>query len=178
MRGSAIVPAGSEFALETSRRICANTSNVGDEFSARLTQGVVGPLGTVIPEGAIANGEISSLTKRKGEKNAIGLRIESITVDGTTYPVSSQVTYTEVDRVRTRSRGVSAGKAAAGAGIGALLGHVVGGNTQSVVIGAAGGAVAGAVTSSARSRNFDECVPEGGRITAELTQPLKVRLSE
>lgn len=176
MRGSAVLPAGSELAFEVNHRICANTSNVGDEFSARLARGVVGPLGTVIPEGAIANGEISSLTK-KGERIAIGLRIESITVDGTTYPVSSQVTYTEVDRVRTRSRGGSAGKTAAGAGIGALLGHVIGGSTQSMVIGAAGGAVAGAVT-SARSSGFDECVPDGGRITAELTQPLKVRLQE
>lgn len=177
MRGSAILPAGSELSLEASRRICTGTSSVGDEFSARLAQDIVGPLGTVIPEGSIANGEVSSLTKTKGEKHAIGLRIESITVDGTTYPVSSQVTYTQVDRVRARSRGGSAGKTAAGAGIGALLGHVVGGNTQSVVIGAAGGAVAGAVT-SARSRGFDECVPDGGRITAELTRPLKVRLSE
>lgn len=179
MRSSAILPVGFELELEAGQRICTNTSRIGDGFSARIADDVVGPLGTVIPKGTSATGEILSLTKNNGEngKSPIGIRIESITIDGRTYPVSSQVTYARLNKSRTRSRGGNAGKVAAGAGIGAVLGQVLGRNAKSTVIGAAGGAVAGAVV-AARTRDFEACVPEGGRIRAELTEPLKIQLSE
>src|SRR5687767_2064506 len=176
MRATATLPVGSELSLESGQRICSSGLNVGDEFSAVLAEGVVGPLGTVIPQGATANGEIVSLANNS-KANALGLHIESITIDGKKYPVSSQITYSEVDRVRKRSAGSTAARTAAGAGVGGLIGHVVGGDVASTAIGAAGGAIAGAVT-AARTRSYDQCVPNGGRITAELTQPLKVQLSE
>ncbi len=176
MRATATLPVGSELALESGQRICSSGLNVGDEFSAVLAESVVGPMGTVIPEGATATGEIVSLASNS-KANALGLHIESITIDGKKYPVSSQITYSKVDRVRKRSAGSTAARTAAGAGIGGLIGHVVGGDVTSTAIGAAGGAIAGAVT-AARTRSYDQCVPNGGRITAELTQPLKIQLSE
>ncbi len=174
-----IVPAGSQLELQADQRICTNASNVGDGFDATLAASVIRANGTVIPGGAAARGEVLSLagvTVRNG-KSEIGMRIESLTFNGRTYPVSSRVTYAEVKKVRTGSRGGKAGKIAAGAGVGAVLGQVLGRDAKATVIGAAGGAITGAVMAG-RSGSYAQCVPDGGRITAELTEPLRVQMSE
>ena len=174
-----IVPAGSQLELQADQRICTNASNVGDGFDATLAASVIRANGTVIPGGAAARGEVLSLagvTGRNG-KSEIGMRIESLTFNGRTYPVSSRVTYAEVKKVRTGSRGGKAGKIAAGAGVGAVLGQVLGRDAKATVIGAAGGAITGAVMAG-RSGSYAQCVPDGGRITAELTEPLRVQMSE
>ncbi len=123
LRSTATLPAGTQLALESSRRICVNTSNVGDRFSARTTQDLIGPLGTVIPRGATATAVVSSLTGSKGEER-IALEIKSISVKGRVYSVSSAITNIELDR----------------------------------------------------RRGAERCLPDDGRIVAELTQPLKIRL--
>jgi hypothetical protein len=48
---------------------------------------------------------------------------------------------------------------------------------KSAVIGAAGGALAG-VLASRPSYRTDQCLPEGGRITMKLSEPLKIALSD
>ncbi|MEO8194065.1 MAG: hypothetical protein ABI681_09440 [Gemmatimonadales bacterium] len=169
VRPSGTISAGSELALVAGQRVCTYASRVGDEFTTLLTESVVGTNGTVIPRGAMAVAEISSLKK----KNAgFGLRISSITFAGKTYPVISHVNYTEVERVRSKAR-TNARAVAAGAGAGAILGGVVGGGAGSAVLGAAGGAAAGAAVGS-RGARYDGCIPERGRITAQLTEPLMI----
>lgn len=178
-RAVGVVSVGSELALTAGQRICTNTNSVGDRFTARLAEPVMGANGTVIPVGASALVEISSLkkSKRDGDEIEVGLRVESITFNGRTYPVSSEVTYAQVDKVRAESRGDDVRKVATGAAIGAVLGQIFGGKTKSTVIGAAGGAAAGAVIAS-RNADFDGCLPSGGKITVRLTQPLTIQLSE
>lgn len=178
LRSSALIPVGSDLSFETDQRICTGSTMVGERFSARLAEDVVGPIGVVIPKGTLATATISSVQDRKGKngESDAGIRIESLTMGGRTYQVSSDVTYTELSKVRTRS-GAKAGKVLAGAGIGAIVGQVGGRNAKSTIIGAAGGAVAGAVVGS-RSARTEECVPNGGRIIARLTEPLRVTLSE
>lgn len=123
MRSTATIPAGTQLALESSRRICVNTNNVGDSFTARTTQNLVGPLGTVIPRGATATAVVSSLTDSKG-KEQIALRISSINVNGRVYSIKSAITDIELDK----------------------------------------------------RRGAERCLPDDGRIIAELTQPLRIRL--
>lgn len=157
----------------TDQRVCSGTTSVGDQFSTHLTEDIVGPLGIVIPKGSIATGQVISASN-PGETPVV--RIESLTVRGRTYKLGSEVTYTQLDKVRTGSRAAPA-KVIAGAGIGAILGRVIGGNAKSTVIGAATGAAAGAVVSN-RTARFDRCIPNDGRINARLTEPLRVALSE
>ena len=175
-----VVSAGSELALEAGQRVCTNSNSVGDRFEARLAEPLTAGNGTVIPRGATAVGEVSSLSARGAgaDGSAIGLRINSLIFGGRTYALNSKVTYTQVDRVRSASRSGSVGKVAAGAGIGAVLGQVLGRSTKSTVIGAAGGAAAGAVLASRSTASFERCVPDGGRITARLTEPLTIGVSE
>lgn len=165
MKASALLPAGTELSLVSGQRICASMSHPGDRFTARISEDVVGPIGVVIPKGTSATAQIFSLER------TVDLTMQSITLAKNTYAFDSDVTYTEVEKVTRKSK-PRTGRVAAGAGIGAVTGGVVGGS-PGAVIGAAGGALAGAVTSH-RSTRVDHCVPEGGRITVRLTEPLSV----
>src|SRR5688572_769936 len=173
-----VVAAGSELDLQAERRVCTNTANVGDRFDAVLVNQVPGANGTVIPKGATAVALVSSIQRDKVQSGGgIDIEIESISFDGRTYPVSSRVTDTQLDKVRSGSRGGDLAKVAAGAVLGAGAGQVVGRDTRSTVIGAAGGAAAGAVLAG-RSTTFNACVPNGGRIIAELVRPLTIQATE
>jgi hypothetical protein len=167
--------AGSLLSLASGKRVCTNTSHVGDRFDARLAEPVVANNGTVIPSGAAAIAAVSSLTNGDSLTNEspIGLRIVSVTFQGVTYPVVSRVTDAEVVRVRSRSTAGTARTAAASAAVGGLLGHVLGRNRKSTVIGAVAGGVAGAVIAN-RTASSQACVPKGGLITAQLVEPLRI----
>jgi len=170
MRASASIPAGTELSLNAGQRICTSMSRVGDTFTATLADDLVGPIGVVIPKGTVATASIASLGKN------LDLDVRSLAFAGHTYSIASDVTYTEVERVKRKST-ASRNRIAAGAGIGAVAGGVLGGNPATTVLGAAAGGVAGAVTSK-RSVRDDACIPEGGRITVKLVDPLKLALTE
>jgi len=174
-----VISSGSEIGLSSGQRICTNTNSVGDRFNAQIADPVMGANGSVIPAGASATVEISSLEKSRNanETIAIGLRVISVTFGGKTYPVTAETTYAQVDRVRAESRSEDTRKVITGAAIGAVLGQILGHKTKSTVIGGAAGAAAGAVVAS-RNANYDGCVPSGGRITIRLTQPLTIQTTE
>ena len=170
MQGSALIPAGSEVVLASDQRVCASMSRVGDQFNVKVAEDVMGPIGVVIPKGSVATAQISAV------RNDFDIDITSLTFGGHTYQVGSDATFADVEKVRTKSR-KNGRSIAAGAGLGGAVGGVVGRDIKSAVIGAAGGAIAGALASRPTYRT-DQCVPEGGRITMRLEEPLKVELSE
>ncbi|MEO5588494.1 MAG: YMGG-like glycine zipper-containing protein [Gemmatimonadaceae bacterium] len=174
-----VVSVGSQISLEAGQKVCTNTNSIGDRFTAQISNPVMGANGTVIPVGATAIVSISSLhrSQRAGDDIEIGLRVESISYGGRTYPVVSETTYAQVDRVRAEARSDDAKKVATGAIIGAVVGQILGKRTKSTVIGAATGAAAGAVVAS-RNANYDGCVPAGGTITIRLTEPLTIQTTE
>ena len=145
-------------------------SRIGDTFATRIASDVVGPIGVVIPKGTPALAQIGSINRD------LDVDMKSISVASHTYTVASDVTHTDVERVRRKST-ANKGRIAAGAGIGAVAGGILGGNPATTVLGAAAGGLAGAATTR-RSPREDLCVPEGGRIDIKLTEPLKVVLSE
>jgi len=111
------VPAGTRLSLEAGRRICVNTSKVGDTFTARLIGGAS------IPGGASAIGQVSSLVGPMGEED-LRIVVRSVAVGSRRYPVSARVTKVELDRRAGAYR----------------------------------------------------CIPDDGRIIAQLTEPLRIRL--
>lgn len=175
-RALGTVAVGSEMSFYAGQRVCTNTNQVGDRFTAQISDPVQGSNGAVIPAGSSAIVEITSLKRSERAKDniEIALRVVSITFNGKTYPVTSEVSYAQVERVRGESNTTS--DAVKGAAIGAVLGQILGHKTKSTVIGAAGGAVAGAAIGRANAK-VDGCVPSGGRITVKLTQPLVVQLT-
>jgi hypothetical protein len=175
-RALGTISVGSEVSLYSGQRVCTNTNSVGDRFTAQIAEPVMGSNGVVIPAGSSAVVEITTLkrSERSNDNIEIGLRVESITFNGKTYPVTSEVSYAQVERVRGESK--VGGDAVKGAVIGAVLGQILGRRTKSTVIGAGAGAAVGAAVGAANSK-VEGCVPSGGRITVRLTQPLVVQMT-
>lgn len=99
--GSALIPAGSKFSFASDERICTTTGNVVGRFSTRLAEDIVGPIGVVIPKGAIATGLVAAGANGASDKPERAIHIRSLTFGGRTYNVSSEVTAAKLDKKRT-----------------------------------------------------------------------------
>ncbi|WP_353368902.1 YMGG-like glycine zipper-containing protein [Mycobacterium sp.] len=177
-RSVGTIASGSEISLYSGQRVCTNTYAVGDRFTASVAESVQGSNGVAIPAGATAVIEVTSLKRSENANDNITMEfvVRSIAFNGTTYPVTSMVTSAQVDKVRNGDASNDVRKVATGAVIGAIAGQIFGHHTKSTVIGAATGAAAGAVVAGATGK-YDGCVPNGGRISLKLTQPMQVQQS-
>jgi hypothetical protein len=177
-RAIGMIASGSEISLYSGQRVCTNTYAVGDKFTASVAESVQGSNGVSIPAGATAVIEITGLKRSENANDNIEMdfAVRSIAFNGKTYPVSSTVTSAQVDKVRNGDASNDGKKVATGAIIGALAGQIFGHHTKSTVIGAATGAAAGAVVAGATGK-YDGCVPNGGRISLKLNQPMTVQQS-
>jgi hypothetical protein len=172
------IATGSEISLYSGQRVCTNTYQVGDRFTANVAESVQGSNGVAIPAGATAVIEVTALKRSENANDNIEMEfaVKSIAFNGKTYAVNSTVTSAQVDKVRNGDASNDAKKVATGAVIGAIAGQIFGHKTKSTVIGAAGGAAAGAIVAGATGK-YDGCVPNGGRIAIKLTQPMVVQQS-
>ena len=172
------IATGSEISLYSGQRVCTNTYAVGDRFTASVAESVQGSNGVSIPAGATAVIELTSLKRSENANDNITMEfvVRSIAFNGTTYPVNSTVTSAQVEKVRNGDASNDGKKVATGAIIGAIAGQIFGHHMKSTVIGAAGGAAAGAVVAGVTGK-YDGCVPNGGRISLKLTQPMTVQQS-
>lgn len=177
-RSVGTIASGSEVALYSGQRVCTNTYNVGDRFTASVAESVQGSNGVAIPAGATAVIELTSLKRSENANDNIEMEfvVRSIAFNGKTYPVNSTVTSAQVERVRNGDASNDGKKVATGAIIGAIAGQIFGHKTKSTVIGAATGAAAGAVVAGATGK-YDGCVPNGGRISLRLNQAMVVQQS-
>jgi len=172
------IASGSEISLYSGQRVCTNTYAVGDRFTASVAESVQGSNGVAIPAGATATIELTSLKRSENANDNIAMefRVVSIAFNGKSYPVNSEVTSAQVEKVRNGDASNDAKKVATGAVIGAIAGQIFGHRTKSTVIGAATGAAAGAVVAGATGK-YDGCVPNGGRISLKLNQAMVVQQS-
>jgi YmgG-like glycine-zipper protein len=177
-RGVGTIASGAEIALYSGQRVCTNTYNVGDRFTASVAESVQGSNGVAIPAGATAVIELTSLKRSENANDNIEMEfvVRSIAFNGKSYPVNSTVTSAQVEKVRNGDASNDGKKVATGAIIGAIAGQIFGHKTKSTVIGAATGAAAGAVVAGATGK-YDGCVPNGGRISLKLTQAMVVQQS-
>jgi hypothetical protein len=170
------IAAGSSISLTSNSRVCTNTYQVGQTFTATVAETVTGSNGASIPAGSTAKLEVTELNRSENANDPvkIGARLVSVNVGGRSYAVSGTATDMNVDRVRNQPRGKDAQKVATGAVIGGILGQVLGKDTKGTVIGAATGAAAGAATAAATA-NYEGCVPSGGRIVVRLNDAAQIR---
>ncbi|MGI8510894.1 MAG: hypothetical protein ACR2MQ_16415 [Gemmatimonadaceae bacterium] len=172
-----VVSAGTSLALNTGQRVCTNTNTVGDRITATLADAVTGSNGVVIPAGATAVLEVTSLKRsgQAGENMGLGLVVRSVMYEGKSYPVDGEITDAQTEKVRAQDGG-DAGKVLGGAAVGAILGRIMGGQskTKGTIIGAAGGAAAGAILAN-QTAKYDACIPSGGRVTVKLNSAMSVQ---
>ena len=169
------IAAGSTVSLSSSTRVCTNTHRVGDRFTATVRQSVTGSNGAVIPAGATATVEITSLRRSNNVNDPIvvGVAIRSISFGGRTYAVSGTTSSAQVDRVRSSTTRDDVKKVATGAAIGAIAGQILGRDTRGTVTGAAAGAAVGAGAAVATA-NYEGCIPTGGAIAVSLNNSVQV----
>ena len=96
-RRVASAPSGSTISFSAGKRICVNTSRIGDRFVARVNQSVRGSGGTVIRAGSRASGVVAGLTGSLGEED-LRVDITSVTVGGESRPIDARVVAIQLDR--------------------------------------------------------------------------------
>ncbi len=176
-RATATIAAGTTITLTSNERVCTNTHSAGDRFTAVVAQPVTGSNGAVIPAGARAVVQVTSVRRSgsAGEPIQMGFVVQNVTYEGRTYPIDGSITDMQVESVRAATQRDDATKVIGGAIAGAVLGQIIGRDTRSTVIGAATGAAAGTAVAMATA-DHEGCLPQGGRIVVRLNSPATVQV--
>jgi hypothetical protein len=174
---SGMVAAGTTIALASNSKVCTNTNQVNDNFTAVTTEAISGSNGVAIPAGSMVNFTITELKRSENARDAVrvGVRVNSIVVNGKTYPVEATVESADIEKIRDEPKSKDVQKVAIGAAAGAIAGKILGKSTKAAVIGGAAGAAAGAATAAATA-NYSGCIASGGSIVIKLTGPATVRV--
>ncbi|MBC7790485.1 MAG: hypothetical protein H7Z74_11105 [Anaerolineae bacterium] len=172
----ATIGAGTTINLTSSSRVCTNTHKAGDKFTATVNEAVVGSNGAVIPAGATAVVQVTSVKRSENANDAaqIGLVVQTISFGGKSYPIDATITSAAVDRTRESGTKDDAKKVVGGAVVGAIIGQILGKDTKSTVIGAATGAAAGTAV-AVGTADYAGCIPSGGRIAIKLNSAATVQ---
>jgi hypothetical protein len=166
-----VLPAGTELALMTNQRIDSREVVEGQTFSAQISEDIRDTDGTI----AIPRGSDASLITRRLEGNGdITLDVESITVGGRRYRVS-----TADQELENHRDGVGGNKrtgqfVGSGAVLGAIIGAIAGGG-KGAAIGAVAGASAGA-GAQIITQGKEVHVPAETVLRFRLDRPLWLRI--
>jgi hypothetical protein len=166
-----VLPVGTEIPLRTNERIDSKDVAEGQTFSAQIADDVRDTDGSI----AIPRGSDARLITRRLEGNGdITLDVESITVEGRRYRVS-----TADQELENRRDGIGGNKrtgqfVGGGAVLGAIIGAIAGGG-KGAAIGAVAGAGAGAGTQII-TRGKEVHVPAETVIRFRLDRPLRLHL--
>src|SRR6267142_614539 len=166
-----VLPPGTEVAVRTNERIDSRDVVEGQTFSAQIEEDIRDTDGSVaIPRGS----DVRLVTRRVEVNGDITLDVDSITMAGRRYRVS-----TSDEELQNRKPGVGGnartGKyVGGGAVLGAIIGAIAGGG-KGAAIGAASGAGAGAATQII-TRGREVHVPAESVIRFRLDSPLRLRL--
>jgi hypothetical protein len=170
------VPAGTTFAVTLNQELSTETSQIGDGFTATLSDPIVSAEGVVlIPAGATVRGRVThvAMSERVGETAVLKLAFESISFGGRSYPLQATVVEANPQRRTRTTRTEQAAKVAAGAAAGAVLGQVIGRDRESTLKGAAIGAAAGTAIAMGTA-DVDAVLPSGSRMVIRLDAPVQI----
>jgi len=166
-----VLSAGTQIALRTNQRIDSHDVVQGQTFSAQVAEDIRGDDGSVaIPRGSDA----TLITRRLASNGDITLDVDSVTVAGRRYRVS-----TEDQKLQNHADGVGANQrtgqyVGGGAILGAVIGAIAGGG-KGAAIGAVAGAGAGAGTEII-TQGKEVHVPAETVLRFRLDQPLHLHL--
>lgn len=171
----ASIAAGTAISLISGEKVCTNTHKTGDRFTATVAEAVTGSNGAVIPVGAKAVVQVTSVSRSDNVNDPIkmGFVVQSISWGGKTYQIDATITSVQVDRVRS-GKNKDLQKVAIGAAAGAILGQIIGKDTKSTVIGAATGAAAGTAVAMGTA-DYEGCVNAGSTIAIKLNSPATIQ---
>ena len=170
------IPAGTNLYIRTDQSITADSADPGRTYPGTVTKQVVSSDGRVlIPKGAPVQLSVME-NQGTGSKN-LQLGLNSININGNTYPVTSAEVATSTGTTSGKE-GIGANKRTAthvggGALLGTVLGAVIGGG-KGAAIGAVSGAAGGAAVQVLTKGNKIN-VPAETELQFHLDQPVRVQ---
>jgi hypothetical protein len=169
-----VVPTSTEFSVRTNERIDSTTATEGRTYSAQVARDVLDSSGAVlIPKGSDAQLVIRNASEGRGiDGPQLTLDVESVTIDGRRYLVSTQDVQQGSDQNIGKNRR-TAEMVGGGAVLGTLLGAIAGGG-KGAAIGMIAGAAAGG-TAQVLTRGKEVKVPAETVLTFRLDQPIRLQ---
>jgi hypothetical protein len=169
---NATIPAGTTLAIRIDQRISVKTSRTGDTFTGEIVDPVLaGDNSVLLPKGTQVGG-IVDVSHRRGHfkgRSTLELRLTSLTLNGTQYPLATRDTVRSKKGKGRRSAGMIGG----GAGLGMLVGGVATGGVGLVVGGLVGGGAGTAAAGLTGNRDID--IPAESIVRFKLAGDLVVQ---
>jgi hypothetical protein len=166
------IPAGTTLAIRINQHISVKTSRAGDRFDGEIVDPVTGDNEHVIvPKGTPVGGVVAASHKRGHFKGAsiLQLRLTSMTLNGTRYPLeTSSLTRTKKGKGK-RSTAFIGG----GSGLGMLIGGVATGGTGLLIGGLAGAGAGTAVAGLTGNADID--IPSESIVRFKLADDLSIQ---
>jgi Glycine zipper 2TM domain len=169
---SVTVPSGTSVSVQMPAELSTKTAQVGQRFTANLTNDLVVDGVVVARAGAPVQGSIAEVvsgSKKIGGKPTLGLTFDSMTFVGGDMPINGRLTQMAAKSDRARDTAKIAGGAVAGG----VVGHQFD-SDKGKVIGAILGAAAG--TAAARRTGQEVVVPAGTVLGFTIDSPVTVTM--
>ena len=166
------IPAGTTLAIRIDQRISVKTSRAGDRFTGELVEPVLAGDNSVLLPKLTRVGGVVDASHRRGHfkgRSILELRLTSLTLDGTKYPLTTADMVSSKKGKGRRSAAMIGG----GAGLGMLVGGVASGGVGLLVGGLAGGGGGTALAGLTGNRDLD--IPAESIIHFKLASTLVVQ---
>ena len=171
---NANIPAGTSLTIRIDQRISVKTSRSGDTFTGEIVEPVLASdNGVLLPKGTQVAGVVDASHRRghfKG-RSLLELRLTSLTLNGTQYPLETN----DLARSKKGKGKRSAAMIGGGAGLGMLVGGLASGGAGLVIGGLAGGGAGTAVAGLTGNRDID--IPAESIVRFRLADDLVVQLN-
>jgi len=166
------IPAGTALPLELTTAVSSETAQVETPVSARLRRAVSIDGETVLPAGAVVNGEVSEVDRagRVQGRSRLSLRFTSVVIDGRRESLRTNPVSFEGEATKKQD----ATKIGAGAGIGAAIGGILGGGSGAAKGAVIGGAAGTGTVLATRGKEVE--LASGAELNATLASPVEVEV--
>jgi len=148
------IPAGTNLAIRVDQRISVKTSHAGDAFTGEVVDPVASGDGSILaPKGTEVGGVVVAAKARGRFKGAseLQLRLTSMTLNGTRYPLRTADLAQHKKGKGKRSAALIGG----GTGLGMLIGGIATGGTGLLIGGLAGGGAGTAAAGLTGNRDLE-----------------------
>ena len=169
---SVSIPAGTTLTIRIDQHISAKTSHAGDTFTGEMVDPVLASDNSVlVPKGAPVGGVVDASHRREHFKgrSLLELRLTSLTLNGTRYPLTTRDLARSKKGKGRRSTALIAG----GSGLGMLVGGVATGGVGLVVGGLVGGGAGTAAAGLTGNRDIE--IPAESIVHFKLADDLVVQ---
>jgi hypothetical protein len=169
---SVSIPVGTTLTIRIDQHISVKTSHAGDTFTGEMAQAVLASDNSVlVPKGATVNGVVD-VSHRRGHfkgRSLLELRLTSLTLNGTQYPLETRDLARSKKGKGRRSTALIAG----GSGLGMLVGGLATGGVGLVVGGLVGGGAGTAAAGLTGNRDIE--IPAESIVNFKLADDLVVQ---